>query len=62
MEKPSIYELINMVEQVNNESIIQFTESLSKPISISSIIVLSEIKSAKRASQLNCEKIRLFEK
>ena len=57
MEKPSIYELINMVEQVNNTSIIQFTESLSKPISISSIIVLSEIKKQKK-----CQPIELAKK
>ena len=57
MEKPSIYELINMIEQVNNESIIQFTESLSKPISISSIIVLSEIKKRK-----TCQPIELAKK
>ena len=57
MEKPSIYELINMVEQVNNTSIIQYTDSLSKPISISSIIVLSEIKKRK-----TCQPIELAKK
>jgi len=57
MEKPSIYELINMVEQVNNTSIIQYTDSLSKPISISSIIVLSEIKKCK-----TCQPIELAKK
>lgn len=44
MEKPSIYELINMVEQVNNASVVNFTEGLTQPIGISSVIVLSEIK------------------
>lgn len=57
MEKPSIYELINMVEQVNNASIIQYTDSLSKPIGISSIIVLSEIK-----KQKTCQPIELAKK
>ena len=57
MEKPSIYELINMVEQVNNTSIIQYTDSLSKSISISSIIVLSEIKKRK-----TCQPIELAKK
>ena len=57
MEKPSIYELINMVEQVNNATIIQYTDSLSKPIGISSIIVLSEIKKRKK-----CQPIELAKK
>lgn len=52
MQKPSIYELINMVEQVNNASIIKFTEGLSQPVGISGVIVLSEIKSAENASRL----------
>mgnify|MGYP003482951324 len=46
-----------MVEQVNNTSIIQYTDSLSKPISISSIIVLSEIKKRK-----TCQPIELAKK
>ena len=57
MEKPSIYELINMVEQVNNASIVQYTDSLSKSIGISSIIVLSEIKKRK-----TCQPIELAKK
>ncbi|MEK4628139.1 MAG: MarR family winged helix-turn-helix transcriptional regulator [Solibacillus sp.] len=44
MDKPKFYELINMVEQVNNASIIRYTEGFKQPIGISLIIVLSEIR------------------
>lgn len=57
MNKPKLYELINMVEQVNNASIIQYTEGLSKPIGISSIIILSEIRKLNR-----CQPIELSNK
>lgn len=52
MNKPKFYELINMVEQVNNASIIQYTEALSKPIGISSIIILSEIRKLERCQPI----------
>lgn len=44
MNKPKLHELINMVEQVHNASIVKYTEAFQKPIGISSIIVLSEIR------------------
>ncbi len=56
MEKPSIYELINMVEQVNNASIIKFTEGLSQPIGISAVIVLSEVKKSGRCKPIDLAK------
>ncbi|KGR81916.1 MarR family winged helix-turn-helix transcriptional regulator [Lysinibacillus odysseyi] len=56
MEKPSIYELINMVEQVNNASIIKFTEGLSQPIGISAVIVLSEVKKSCRCKPIDLAK------
>ncbi|MCG3420270.1 MarR family winged helix-turn-helix transcriptional regulator [Oceanobacillus jordanicus] len=57
MNKPTFYELINMVEQVNNANIIQFTEGLTKPIGISSLIVLSEIRKLEQ-----CQPIELSNK
>lgn len=56
MQKPSIYELINMVEQVNNASIIKFTEGLSQPIGISGVIVLSEIKKCGKCKPIDLAK------
>ncbi|WP_332645820.1 MarR family winged helix-turn-helix transcriptional regulator [Lysinibacillus sp. 54212] len=62
MKKPSIYELVNMVEQVNNASIIQYTDNLSKPIGISSIIVLSEIKKQKKCQPIQLANILGYSK
>lgn len=44
MNKPKLHELINMIGQLNNASVIKYTEGFQKPIGISSIIVLSEIR------------------
>lgn len=56
MDKPKFHELINMVEQVHNASIIQFTEGFSKPTSISSIIILSEIRKLKTCQPIDLAK------
>ena len=54
MDKPKFHELVNMVEQVHNGSIIRFTERFDKKVGISLIIVLSEIRKlgACQASEL----------
>ena len=44
MEQPDIFELIHMIEQMNNDSIMQFTKAFHYPIGVSPILVLAELQ------------------
>ncbi|MGI2327846.1 MarR family winged helix-turn-helix transcriptional regulator [Planococcus sp. YIM B11945] len=44
MEKTDIFQLINVIEQLNNANIVLFTKKFSYPLGISPILVLAELK------------------
>lgn len=44
MEKQNIFQLIHMIEQMNNENIVRFTQKFPYPLGISPVLVLSELK------------------
>lgn len=44
MEHPNIFQLIHMIEKMNNENIVRFTKKFPYPIGISPILVLLELK------------------
>lgn len=44
MEKQNIFQLIHMIEQMNNANIVRFTQQFPYPIGISPILALAELK------------------
>lgn len=44
MQQNNIFQLIHMIEQMNNENIVRFTKKFSYPIGVSPILVLLELK------------------
>ncbi|MFJ7736528.1 MarR family winged helix-turn-helix transcriptional regulator [Lysinibacillus sp. NPDC097287] len=44
MAQTSIFKLIHMIEQMNNENIVRFTKAFPYPLGISPILVLSELR------------------
>jgi len=44
INQANIFQLIHMIEQMNNENIVQFTKKFQYPIGISPILVLLELR------------------
>lgn len=44
MTQTTIFKLIHMIEQMNNENIVRFTKAFPYPLGISPILVLSELR------------------
>ncbi|WP_246629355.1 MarR family winged helix-turn-helix transcriptional regulator [Mesobacillus maritimus] len=44
MQEKDLFELIHMIDKINNENIIRFTKAFPYPLGISPILVLSDLK------------------
>lgn len=44
MQEKDLFELIHMIDKINNENIVRFTKAFPYPLGISPILVLSDLK------------------
>ncbi len=62
MRQKSIFQLIHLVEQMNNEHIVRFTSQYTYPIGVSPILVLNELNTRGARKQVELAELLGFTK
>lgn len=62
MRQKSIFQLIHLAEQMNNEHIVRFTSEYAYPIGVSPILVLSELNTRGARKQVELAELLGFTK